>query len=202
MVMETKQPLITISREKGSGGKPVAFLVLNALQKPWKIYDQDTLEQIAHENEMKSWFQDQTTQEARDNIKKQIDALFGDRFKSLNTYNQDLIFLLSAIGYNGHAIIVGRGAHILFPQALKVRLICAIDQRIAWIKQYEHLTTKEAVEVLKQSDMKKNEFVHTLYNNDLKIPYHYDIIVRTSDQLKLEDAADAIVNLARRRFTV
>jgi len=193
-------PLITISREKGSGGRPVAYRVAAHLKDPWKIYDQETLEQIARENEMKSWFEEQTDEETRKIIQEKINTLFGPQFHVLEQKFKDLIMLLATVGHQGHAIIVGRGAHILFPNALKVRLICALEQRIEWIKKYEHLTTKEAIAVVKESDLRKDEFIRTLYRNDLKIHYHYDMILRTSENIQLEDAAAAIVHLAKRKF--
>lgn len=195
-------PLITISREKGSGGRPVAYHVASELKEPWKIYDQDTLEQIARENEMKSWFESQTDEATRKDIQDKIHQIFGPRFDEVGQYYKDLITLLTTVGYKGYAVIVGRGAHILFPRALKVRLICALDQRIAWIKKYEHVTTREAIKMIQDSDMRKDEFVRTLFNHDLKIPYHYDMILRTSDNIKLEDASAAIVHLAQRKFNL
>ncbi len=195
-------PLITISREKGSGGRPVAYHVASELKEPWKIYDQDTLEQIARENEMKSWFESQTDEATRKMIQEKIFQIFGERFESLSQYYRDLITLITTVGYKGYAVIVGRGAHILFPRALKVRLICALEQRITWIKKYEHVTTNEAIKLIRESDIRKDEFVRTLFNHDLKIPYHYDMILRTSDNIRLEDASAAIVHLAKRKFNL
>ena len=193
-------PLITISREKGSGGRPVAYHVTSELKDPWKIYDQDTLEQIARENEMKAWFESQTDEKTRLAIEEKIKKTFGPRFSELSQYYRDLITLLTTVGYKGYAVIVGRGGHILFPRALKIRLICALEQRISWIKRFEHVTTQEAVKMIQDSDMRKDEFVRTLFNHDLKIPYHYDMILRTSDNIRLEDASAAIVHLAKRKF--
>jgi len=40
-------PIITISREKGSGGRPIAFLVARKLGPPWQVFHKDIVDQIA-----------------------------------------------------------------------------------------------------------------------------------------------------------
>jgi len=40
-------PLITISREMGSGGKSTAILIASQLGEPWKVYDHELIDEIA-----------------------------------------------------------------------------------------------------------------------------------------------------------
>lgn len=42
-----KPPLITISREMGSGGRPIAQLVAKKLGNPWKLFHKEIVEEIA-----------------------------------------------------------------------------------------------------------------------------------------------------------
>lgn len=195
-----EKPLITISREKGSGGRPIAYIIAEKLGPPWKVYHQEIVEQIAHEKEMKEWFSQQTGAEAMNAATEVLDKTFGQRFHELSTYYQDLTKLIAVIGNKGHSIMVGRGAHFLFPTALKVRLICSPEQRTQWLMEYEHVSHKEALNLIEESDQRKDEFIRAVFGHDHKVPYHYDLIIRTSSNIKLEDAATTIVHLARRRF--
>ncbi len=196
-----EKPLITISREKGSGGKPIAYLAAERLGHPWKVYHQDTLEQIvAHQEELSNWFKSQIDTITQSMVEAQIESRVGEVYQSLSKYHKDLLLLLTAIGAKGHAIIVGRGAQYLFPEALKVRLICQIEQRIEWLMKYEHVSYNEANQLIQNSDSQRENFIQGLFGNDPKIPHHYDIILRTSERIKLEDAAATIVQLAKRRF--
>lgn len=195
-----EKPVITISREKGSGGRPIAYMTAEKLGEPWKVYHQETLEQIAREKEMNTWFTQQVEASAEPQIKKIIDQALDGRYGKLDQYYQTLIRLLAIIGYRGHAIIVGRGANFLFPQALKVRLICTLEQRIQWIMEFEHVSHKEAVHLIEQSDQQREDFIRGIFGVDQKIPHHYDLIIKTSYHIKLKDAADTIVHLARRRY--
>lgn len=196
-----ERPLITISREKGSGGKPIAYLIAEKLGHPWKVYHQDTLEQIvAHQEELSNWLKSQINQENRRIVHELIQNKIGDRYNGLNQYHKDLITLLASIGIKGHSIIVGRGAHYLFPDALKVRLICKIEQRIEWLMKYEHVSYSDATRLINESDSQRENFIKGLFGHDHRIPYHYDIILKTSQHIKLEDAAATIAQLAKRRF--
>lgn len=198
-----KHPLITISREKGSGGKPIAYLTAERLGHPWKVYHQDTLEQIvAHQEELSNWFKSQIDAEGDKIIRELIRVRIGDRYNSLNQYHKDLVTLLAAIGTKGHSIIVGRGAHYLFPDALKVRLICKVEQRIEWLMKYEHVSHNEALRLINESDSQRESFIKGLFGHDHQIPHHYDIILKTSEHIKLEDAAVTIAQLAKRRFAL
>lgn len=196
-----EKPLITISREKGSGGKPIAYLTAEKLGHPWKVYHQDTLEQIvAHQTVLSNWFKSQIDSESHRLIQKMIGERIGDRYKALSKYHQDLILLLSSIGVKGHAIIVGRGAQFIFPDALKVRLICKLEQRIEWLMKYEHVSYNEAIQLTQESDNQRENFTKVLFGHDHTVPHHYDIILKTSEHIKLDDAAATIAQLAKRRF--
>lgn len=198
-----KHPVITISREKGSGGKPIAYLTAERLGHPWKVYHQDTLEQIvAHQEELSNWFKSQIDAEEHRMIKSLITQRIGDQYDSLNQYSKDLITLLAAIGTRGHSIIVGRGAHYLFPDALKVRLICKVEQRISWLMKYEHVSHNDAIHLIHESDNQREGFIKGLFGHHHQTPHHYDIILKTSEHIKLDDAAATIVQLAKRRFAL
>lgn len=196
-----EKPLITISREKGSGGKPIAYLTAERLGHPWKVYHQDTLEQIvAHQEELSNWFKSQIDNETRDMVNTLIQSRIGERYNALSQYHKDLVLLLASIGTKGNAIIVGRGAQYLFPDALKVRLICKIEQRIEWLMKYEHVSHNEASQLIHESDSQRENFIKGLFGHDPQTPHHYDIILKTSEHIKLEDAAATIFQLAKRRF--
>ena len=42
-------PLITLSREMGAGGKPIAKIVAKKLGRKWKVYHEEIVDKIAEE---------------------------------------------------------------------------------------------------------------------------------------------------------
>src|SRR3990167_9836913 len=121
-------PLITISREKGSGGRPIAYLVAKKLRRPWKVFHKDIIDEIAKEAHLENNLIKEIDENRIPFIEEVIGEFFGKRHVSLSNYYKHLVKILSAIGHRGHAIIVGRGANYLCPHALKVRIICEMNQ--------------------------------------------------------------------------
>ncbi len=193
-------PLITLSREKGWGGRPIAHLVAKKLRKPWKVFHEQIVDEIAKETHLERQLVKEIDESNISLIEEVIDDFFGKRYLNLNNYYQNLVKIMTTIGHRGHAIIVGRGANFLFPYALKVRTICEMKQRIEWMIKYEKISAKEAVERIEESDQKRIEFVKNIYHHDPRKAHHYDLVIRTGKMLSIEDASELIVVMAKRRF--
>jgi len=196
------RPIITLSREKGSGGKLIADLVAKKLGKNWKVYHKEIIEKIAQETKLEKELISQIDEKNISLVEKLIGDFFGKKHPPLSTYYRQLIKILSEINQRGYAVIVGRGAEYLLPQALKIRIICEMEQRIKWLMQFEKLSKKQALEQIEKSDAERLAFIKTLYKHDQRKAHHYDLVIRTGPNLSLEDAANLIVSLAKKRFKI
>jgi cytidylate kinase len=195
-------PLITISREMGSGGKSTANLIASYLGKPWKVYDHELIDKIAKNKKLE------------EELIKSIDPkrlpladiittkTFGKKITNLSGYQRHLIKVMILVGLKGYAIILGRGGNFLFPHALNVRMICQFDQRITWQMTYEHISRAEAVKRIEESDKERREFVESLFNHNHCKAYHYDIVIRTGSNITIEDAANIVIDLTKRKFKI
>jgi len=197
---DSRSPIITISREKGSGGRPIAYLVSKQLGKEWQIYHKDIVEEIAHETALEKELIENIDEKQAPLIAELINNIMGKQYLSLNTYYKHLLHILAVIGNRGHAVIVGRGANFLFPHALKVRIVSDMKTRISWIMKYERISAREAISRIKESDRKRTEFTKTLFQHDPRDANNYDIVIRTGDNMSVEDASEIIITLARKRF--
>ena len=195
-------PIITISREMGSGGKAIANILAKQLGGSWKVYDQEIIDEIAKEANLEKKLVKSIDEKRLPFAEELINQLFGRRFLNLSGYYRHLIKVLSFIGQRGYAIILGRGSNFIFSHALKIRIICEMEQRIDWEMTYEGITRIEAKKRIDESDNERREFIQTLYNHDHKKSHHYDLVIRTGPNLTIEDAADLIIDLAKRRFKI
>ena len=75
-----------------------------------------------------------------------------------------------------------------------------MNQRIKWMMKFEKMTKKQDIKAIEKSDQEKYEFIKTLYNHDIRKAHHYDLVIRTGEDISLEDAASLIVLAAKRRF--
>ncbi|MEK7177226.1 MAG: cytidylate kinase-like family protein [Patescibacteria group bacterium] len=195
-------PLITISREMGSGGKSTANLIASQLGEPWKVYDLELINKIAKNK----GFEEELVRSIDSKRLPLADIItaktFGKRLSHLSGYQRHLIRVMTLVGLKGYAIILGRGANFLFPQALNIRMICLLDQRITWQMTYEHISRPEAVRRINNSDKERREFVESLFNHNHCKAYHYDLVIRTGSDITIEDAANIIIDLAKRKFKI
>lgn len=193
-------PVITLSREMGSGGRFVASKIAETLGQPWEVFNKDIVDKISKE----SHFDKELIQNVDENyitvMDKFVGEIFGKKYLNMSGYYKHLVKILTTIGHRGCAVIVGRGTNFLFPHSLKVRIISDMKTRIKWMIQYEKMTEKEAKKQITDSDKKRYEFVENLFHHDIKKAHHYDLVIRTSEDLSTDDAADLIIRLAKRRF--
>ncbi len=195
-------PIITISREMGSGGKPIANIVAKRLGRKWKVYDKEIIDEITKESRLKKELIASIDEKKLPLAEELILEIFGRRLPNLSTYYRHLVHVLSLIGQRGYAIVLGRGANFIFPHALKIRVICEMQQRIYWEMTCEKISEKEAIKRIEKSDQERRDFIKTLFNHDIKKAHHYDLVIRTGPNLSIEDAADIIVDLAQRKFKI
>lgn len=195
-----KLPIITISRERGSGGMPIAYLVAKKLKSPWRVYHKDIVEEIAEETALDPELVGQLDEHQSSSIKELLNTVFGKKFLSMNAYYKHLLHILATIGTRGNAIIIGRGANFLFPNALKIRIVSSLEDRIHAMMKYEHISAKIAKKNIEESDNERNKFTSSLFQHDARKAHHYDIIIRTGQNIAVEEAADIIFALAKKRF--
>lgn len=193
-------PLITISREKGSGGRIIAHLVAKKLGKKWRVYHKEIIEQIARNAHLEKQLIKEIDERKLSLVDQIVADFFGKKYLSLTRYQKLLAQTIAKIAQRGYAVIVGRGAEYLVPYALKVRIICEMEQRIKWLMKYEKLTRDQAIKLIEKSDRERYEFIKSLYHHDIRKAHHYDLVIRTSKALPIEDAASIIVLEAKRRF--
>lgn len=199
---KTQYPIITISRERGSGGRPIAYLVAKKLKEPWRVYHKDIIEEIAEETALDPELVEQLDEHQSSAVKELLNTIFGKKFLSMNAFYKHLLHILASIGTRGYAVIIGRGANFLFPHALKVRIISTIDDRIQAMMKYEHISLREARKQIENSDVERDTFTKELFQHDPRKAHHYDLVIRTGKGIDLEDAADAIVFLAKKKFKI
>lgn len=195
-------PLITISREMGSGGKSTANLIASYLGKPWTVYDHELIDKIAKNKQLEEKLVQSIDPKKLPLVDIVIAKTFGKRFPHLSGYQRHLIRVMTLVGLKGYTIILGRGANFLFPHALNIRMICQFDQRIIWQMTYEHISRPEAIKRIEESDKERKDFVHSLFNHNHCKAYHYDLVIRTGTYVTVEDATNTIIYLAKRKFKI
>ncbi len=189
-------PIITISREPGSGGRLVAQQLAEELQLDF--YHQEIIQEIAQSAHVSKVLLETLDEKGISMIEDWVSAAILDRHLWPDEYLRHLMKVIGAIARHGRAIIVGRGAHYLLPREnrFSVRIIAPLDIRVKNVcRQFdseEEVTRRRVIRT--ESDRKA--FVRKYFNADVADPLQYDLIINT-EIIGVEAAVKAIRSALR-----
>ncbi len=194
--------VITISRGLGSGGRTVSEALSRALN--WPLWDREILDVMASRSTLHyqaRMFEslDETTQSG---IDAALYAMVGGVHKDVYFYLLPRAILTIA---QNDAVILGRGAHLLLPNALKVMLTASFETRIKRVAAREGLTETQAVARIKASDRERSAFLKELADRlsyagaGRKVHMGFDLTIDT-DTFTLQQATSIVLNAAALKF--
>src|SRR5207244_321674 len=79
----------------------------------------------------------------------------------------------------GSVVIVGRGAQALLadhPDALHVRVVCDLDERIRRVAERDGMTIEDASARIKESDTQREAWHQKYFGIDYRSPYLYHVV--------------------------
>lgn len=184
-----KHPVITLSRTMGSGARIVAQKL--AADLGWSIWDKELLDAIAKDADVSHRVVETFDERTLSEINQMALAALGDYAMSDYIYAKHLARSVTAIAKLGDAIILGRGANFLLPDALSVRLDASWEKRLANMMRYEECPREQAEVKLRNSDRDRQNFVYRMFGKDRVNAFHYDLSI-WMDKFTADDAAEII----------
>jgi Cytidylate kinase-like family len=111
---------ITISREAGAGGTTIAGMVADRLtaagsassSTPWAVFDSNLAKQVLQDHKLSPRFETFMTEEAKLPIEEIVEEVLGLHPSRWTMVQHTTKTILRLAGL-GHAILVGRGAHVI-----------------------------------------------------------------------------------------
>ncbi|WP_029910878.1 cytidylate kinase family protein [Pelobacter seleniigenes] len=165
--------IITISREMGSGGIPIAHQVAKELG--YELIDDSAIQNVASEYDLT----DEALQQTDEKPPAFVEHL--DRQSALDMNRIQLIVLERA--YQGNVIIYGRGGQDLLPgigTVIRVRVIAPFEERVERWAEREWLDPDLARSLVRKSDQQRAGFIKYYFDRDWEDPLQYDLVINTS----------------------
>jgi len=184
-------PVITISREPGSGGSEIARKL--AIDLSMDLMGDQIIQHVAESARMSRKViesLDEKEVTLRDTL---LNTLFRDRHLWPDEYLQHLTKVIATVGRYGNAIIVGRGANYILPQAgtFRVRIIAPLEYRIKHVMEDRKIEKAQAEQYVVKTENDHKAFVRKYFNADVADPKQYDIIINTGS-VTISGGAEAI----------
>jgi cytidylate kinase len=204
--------IITVSREFGAGGSRIAGRV--ATELGFQLWDDELIAHVARRAQAEPELVREVDEReravldevlatslpfaiARGTPRSEAARLSGSKYRALLTRT------VHELAARGAAVIVGRGANFLVDadQALRVRVVCPVKQRIDRHARDSQVDWARAETQVSEHDRARERFVRRLCGEQTTDPVHYDLVVNTCD-LSDEAATRLIVAAYRARFGV
>jgi len=193
------KPFVTISREPGSGGKPIAGLV--AKNMGFSLYDRKIIEDVSKNVHERKALMESIDEHSRSAIDDIIHSAFNPDYVSDIRYIRSLSSTILSAAIQGNVVILGRGANFITPfdKGLHVRICAPYLVRVERTIKFEHITKEEAIREIRRTDEQRKEFVRQYFGKDVSNPNYYDIVINTM-VMSIEDAAVLIIEAFKHKF--
>jgi len=190
--------VITVSREFGAGGARVSLRI--AAELGYQLWDQELTTHLARKAKVDVALMREVDERARPLLDEVLAQSMRSRL-SCSKYRTLLTRTVQDLAERGGAVIVGRGSNFLVDpeNALRVRVICPLAQRVDRYAQAAGCDRASAERFVVERDRERELFVRKLCGEQVTDPVHYDVIVNTRD-LTEQAAARLIIAAYRARF--
>lgn len=193
-----KLPTITISREFGCEGYPLAQALetrLSSEQYKWSVYSRDLLNAISEEAGLTDEIEKALSEGQRNQITQDLEHLLRVQATDLTKYLK-IAKNFKAIGEKGGSIVVGSGGAILGgmnKNYFHVRLTGSRDFRVKRISEAAGISIEEAREHVDERSLMRTEFISRYTGKNVADPEHYHMILR-NDLFNADDLASIIIH--------
>jgi cytidylate kinase len=186
-------PVITLSREPGSGGRLVARAVADRLGLD--LFHQEIINAMAENADTTTRVIQTLDERGVSMIEDWVSAAISDRHLWPDEVAKVLMRVIGAIGKHGKAIIVGRGANFVLPpeNRFRVRIIAPLERRVSCVAEFFGVSKDEAKRRVMRTESDRRAFIRKYFHSDIADPENYDMVLNTGT-LSIESAAAAICN--------
>src|SRR3990172_8238491 len=195
-----RRPVITISRQAGSGAHDVADELVARLQSrapegspPWTIFDRNLVDRVLKDHELPDRLAEFLPEDRISGIGDTIDELFG-LHPSPWILVRKTAERIRRVGEMGNVVVIGRGANLITAKlafAFHVRLVGSVPRRGEYVQQHLHLSPQAGAKYVRERDLGRERYVRTHYGKDIGDPLLYHLVINT-DRVSYVEAARMI----------
>lgn len=194
------RPFITIAREPGSGGAPIAQAVADTLG--YQLIDEQIVDEIARSTKQRKALISEIDEKSRTAIEDLVHSMLNKNYVDDVTYVTELVKVILTYAHQGHVVILGRGANFITPfsKGLHVNITAPYDVRVERAVKYEGITTAQAKKVIAKTEAERLNFVKQYLKKDLTKSNAYDLTINTT-YFEFKQVRDLIIEAFYRKFS-
>ncbi len=200
-----RRPVITLARNRGSGGLEVARRLGEILGMD--VYDQEIVDEIARHAHTYRALVESLDERLRSAVQESVAEMLVDPGFKATDYFAHLCEIVLTLAHQGDAIIVGRGANFIVPapQRFAARLTAPVEERVQRVMQLEGCDEARARSLIAETDRERRAFARRYFNADAEAAEHYEAVfnaLRIGFEGTARTLAEAYTNWRRGRREV
>jgi cytidylate kinase len=184
-----RRDVLTISRERGSGGTTVGMMVAKELG--WEYYDRELIDRVAQRVGSTPEEIEAHDERAPGVMHQMLLQLLEGKHPTGAQYLRSLVRLLRSLRDRGNAVIMGRGGHLILSHSLRVRVVAPLELRVERVAELESLSPEEARHAILSADRDRRHFLKSAFGIDADDPTYFDLVLNT-ETMSLEHAAHLV----------
>jgi cytidylate kinase len=194
-----EKPFITIAREPGSGGAPIAKRLGEKLN--FRVRNESIVDAVAKSTKKRREIIKHIDEKGRTYVDDIIHSALNPEYVDENVFAKELSRVILTFAHQGNCIILGRGANFITPFArgLHVNIVAPYDVRVKRAMEFEGFSKRKAKAVIAKVEKEREEFVKTYFKKDTKKSNAYDLTLNTT-HYSIDEAADVIIMAFRLKF--
>jgi cytidylate kinase len=178
---ERLRPTVTLTREFGCEGYPVAMKLRELLEqrsgRPWVVMDRALLDTVAADNHLSAQILENIGK--RNRFLDDMLSTFSARWKSDKDYYRLLCRQIIALAQQGDVILVGRGAMILTQETgncFHFRLIAPMSFKADSIANRMGIAPDEAQDLIRTRQRRRDAFLKDFLGREAADPTLYHLV--------------------------
>lgn len=189
-------PVITISREPGSGGSEIARKIAQELKMD--LVGAQIIQKIAESADISAKLIQSLDEKQITRRDDWLSSLYERRHLWADDYLRHLTKVIGTFGKQGNFIIVGRGAQYILPpeDTFRLRFIADMEVKIRNVMRDVGSSRAEAEKYIIKTDSDRRAYLRKYFNADVTNPSDYDMVINTG---KL--GIDGCVEVVKAAFT-
>ncbi len=193
------KPFITVARQPGSMGRPIARKVADMLG--FHFLDEELIDDIAESTKKRRAIIQAVDEKSRSRFNDVIHAMLNKEYVDDYTYIKELTKVILAHIYQGKVVIVGRGASFISPfeKGLHVNIVAPEELRTQRTMDFDKISRTQAKTQNSKIASEREEFIKQYFKKDITKCVNYDLSINTACY-SIDKAAELVLEAFYRKF--
>ena len=185
-------PVITISREPGSGGSEIARRLAQELKMD--LVGAQIIQKIAESADISAKLIESLDEKQITRRDDWLSSLIETRHLWVDDYLRHLTKVIGTFGKQGNFIIVGRGSQYILPpeDTFRLRFIAAMEVKIQNVMRDFGSSREDAEKYIIKTDSDRRAYLRKYFNADVANPSDYDMVINTG-KLGIDGSVETVM---------